>query len=132
MVGKTKPGIVKNFFTNPLSYVSLLILILTFVFNWGGSTVTRKNDITGIKEVQTEMKTDIKSIQTSVSLQNQQWTDFSNSYKKGRGKDTTNVIKLINGVKVLNGALEKHLKNSKLDSEYIQFLKDQLRKNDNN
>jgi hypothetical protein len=75
---------------------------------------------------QVELKTDVKSIQTAISIQNQTWTQFSNNYKTDRAKDTVRLIKVLKGVTVLNSALEKHFKNSKLDSEYIQFLKDQL------
>lgn len=132
MAEEVKISHAKAFFANPISYVAGMIALGSVVFAWGVSSANKTSDVSTIEKNQVEIKADIKSIQNAVSIQNQAWTTFSTSYKADRVKDTVRIVKLTNGVRVLNGALEKHFKNSKLDSEYIQFLKEQLDEKKNN
>jgi hypothetical protein len=61
MTEKAKHGIVRGFFTNPLSYISFIILILTFVYNLGGGVAKRDDNSVIIKnqvqQVQNQMST---------------------------------------------------------------------------
>lgn len=134
MTEKISP--VKAFFTNTHAVINLILAVvalssvtltgITLLQKKAVSGYQQAEDQTNLKQGQVEIKSNIESIQNSMSIQNQQWTVFSIAYKADRKKDTVNVLKLIKGVIVLNSALEKHFKNSKLDSEYIQFLKEQL------
>ena len=58
MAEEVKTSMLKGFLTNPLSWLVGTITIGTFLFNLGGSSVSRKTDITGLTSGQTEMKTE--------------------------------------------------------------------------
>jgi hypothetical protein len=113
----------KAFFANPISYVSGMIALGAVVFAWGVSSANKKSDVSSIGKDQTEMKADIKSIQGAVSLQNQAWTRFM-------AKDSVFKNKLYNGFIVLDTAMVKHLRLTNRTEERLQFMEDQIKKNE--
>jgi hypothetical protein len=59
---EAKASMTKGFFANPLSWVVMCITIGLFLFNLGGSTTNRKNDVSGIAKDQTAIKEDVKGL----------------------------------------------------------------------
>jgi hypothetical protein len=125
---EAKTNMVKGFLTNPLSWLVGTITVGTFLFNLGGSSEKGKNDITGLTKGQTEMKADIKSLQTAVSLQNQEWTRFMQGYDADKKTDSTFKVKLYKGIIVLDTVMDRHLRQTNRIEERLQFWKDQSEK----
>ena len=67
---EVKTSLAKGFFSNPLSWLVMTITVGTFLFNLGGSTTSKKNDISGISKDQTDIKADINRIHLKVLLLN--------------------------------------------------------------
>ena len=121
----------KTFLSNPISYVAGMIALGSVVFAWGVSSANKGNSVSNVENNQVEMKSDIKSIQTSLSLQNQDWTQFKIDYTNDKEKAVELGKEIKRGIIVLDTAMVKHFRLTNRNEERIQFLEDQLKKNDN-
>lgn len=63
---EVKTSLAKGFFSNPLSWLVMTITVGTFLFNLGGSTTSKKNDITGISKDQTAIRDEIKGLKNTL------------------------------------------------------------------
>jgi hypothetical protein len=131
MSEETKISHTKAFFANPISYVAGIIALGSVVFAWGVSSANKKNDVSTIEKNQTEIKSDIKNIETSISLQNQQWTLFSIKYESDKKNAVDLGEKIKKGITVLDTAMDKHLRQTNRIEERFQFMKDQLEEKKN-
>jgi hypothetical protein len=122
-VGKS---MLKGFLTNPLAWVSLLFGIGAIVFNWGGSSASKKNDVSTIEKTQITMQADIKSIQSAISLQNQSFTLFSLKYDTDKRNAVILGEKIKREIIILDTTVDRHLRLTNRFQERFQFTKDQV------
>jgi hypothetical protein len=121
----------KAFFANPISYVAGMIALGSVVFAWGVSSANKGNSVSVMGKQQTEQSTKIDNIQTSMSIQHQEWTRFMIRYDADKKIDSVFKNKLYNGFIVLDTAMVKHLRLTNRTEERLQFMEDQLKKNSN-